>query len=92
MPSGFSACIASVRPVGSWSALTRWDPIEPISHQGSGWAPRKLPERLRATYRKHGGVRYLIADNLPAHKAHDIRQWAENNNVKMIFTRPTSAS
>jgi hypothetical protein len=35
-------------------------PIQLIPHQGSGWAPRTLPERLRATYGKHGVVRYLF--------------------------------
>ena len=34
-------------------------PIQLIPHQGSGWAPEKLPERLRANYAKTGGVRYL---------------------------------
>ena len=33
-------------------------PIQLIPHQGSGWAPVKRPERLRATYSK-GGARYL---------------------------------
>jgi Homeodomain-like domain len=31
-------------------------PIQLIPHQGSGWAQHKRPERLRATYSKHGGV------------------------------------
>ena len=35
-------------------------PIQLIPHHGSGWAPKKLPERLRATYSKKGGVRYLF--------------------------------
>ena len=35
-------------------------PIQLIPHHGSGWAPAKLPERLRATYSKKGGVRYLF--------------------------------
>jgi len=35
-------------------------PIQLIPHHGSGWAPAKLPERLRATYSKQGGVRYLF--------------------------------
>lgn len=34
-------------------------PIQLIPHQGSGWAPEKMPERLRATYNRKGGVRYL---------------------------------
>jgi transposase len=35
-------------------------PIGLIPHHGSGWAPAKLPERLRATYNKRNGVRYLF--------------------------------
>jgi hypothetical protein len=35
-------------------------PIQLIPHHGSGWAQVKRPERLRATYSKHGGVRYLF--------------------------------
>jgi len=34
-------------------------PIQLIPHHGSGWAPEAMPERLRATYNKRGGVRYL---------------------------------
>ena len=35
-------------------------PIQLIPHHGSGWAPQKLPERLRATYSKKMGVRYVF--------------------------------
>jgi len=35
-------------------------PIGLIPHHGSGWAPAKLPGRLRATYSKKDGVRYLF--------------------------------
>lgn len=44
-------------------------PIGLIPHQGSGWAPNKLPERLRATYPKKHGVRYLFG----AYDVHDDR-------------------
>jgi transposase len=109
-------------------------PIGLIAHHGSGWAPEKRPERLRATYSKPNGVRYLfgaydvhadrlhgrlrahknalevlafyrqirmrydrrqriylIADNLSTHKTPAIRQWANDNNVELVFT-PTYAS
>jgi transposase len=109
-------------------------PIQLIPHQGSGWAEQKRPERLRATYSKNGGVRYLfgaydvhadrlhgrlrphksarevlgfyrqiriryhrklriylIADNLSAHKTPEIREWANDSNVELVFT-PTYAS
>ena len=35
-------------------------PIQLIPHQGSGWAPVGRPERLRATYKRPHGVRYLF--------------------------------
>lgn len=35
-------------------------PIQLIPHQGSGWAPVARPERLRATYKRPHGVRYLF--------------------------------
>ncbi len=44
-------------------------PLQLIPHQGSGWAPSKLPERLRATYNKNGGTRYLYG----AYDVHDDR-------------------
>jgi len=34
---------------------------------------------------------YLIADNLSAHKTPEIRAWATENNVELVFT-PTYAS
>ena len=108
--------------------MTRWDDsADP--HQESGWAQQKRPERLRATYSKNGGVRYLfgaydvhsdrlhgrlrahksgqevlgfyrqirtrypakiriylIADNRSAHKTPDIRAWAQDNNLELVFT------
>jgi transposase len=109
-------------------------PIQLIPHHGTGWAPRRLPERLRATYKRRHGVRYLFAaydvhadrlhgrlrehknagevlaffkqirmrydaklriylvmDNLSTHKTEAIREWAESNNVELVFT-PTYAS
>jgi transposase len=44
-------------------------PIQLIPHHGSSWAPAKLPERLRATYSKKNGVRYLFG----AYDVHDDR-------------------
>lgn len=44
-------------------------PIQPIPHQGWGWAPEKLPERQRATFKKKGGIRYLYG----AYDVHDDR-------------------
>ena len=58
-------------------------PIQLIPHQGAGWAPVGRPERLRATYNRRGGTRYLfgaydvhadrLMGRLRAHKsAHDV--------------------
>jgi transposase len=58
-------------------------PIQLIPHQGAGWAPRRRPERVRATYNRRGGVRYLfgaydvhadrLIGRLRTHKsAHDV--------------------
>jgi transposase len=44
-------------------------PIQLIPHQGSGWAPEKLPERLRATFNRKGGTRHLYG----AYDVHDDR-------------------
>jgi transposase len=35
-------------------------PIQLIPHQGAGWAPAGRPERLRATYNRRAGTRYLF--------------------------------
>jgi transposase len=109
-------------------------PIQMIPHHGTGWATRKRPGRLRATYKRPHGVRYLFAaydvhadrlhgrlrehknagevlaffkqirmrydprlriylvmDNLSTNKTKEVREWAENNNVELVFT-PTYAS
>ena len=44
-------------------------PIQLIPHQGSGWAHEKLPERLRATFNRKEGTRYLYG----AYDVHDDR-------------------
>jgi hypothetical protein len=36
-------------------------PIQLIPHHGTAWAPQRLPRRLRATYKRRHGVRYLFA-------------------------------
>jgi hypothetical protein len=47
-------------PGGVAVCFDEMGPIQLIPHQGSGWAQRKRPERLRATYSKPGSVRYLF--------------------------------
>jgi len=43
--------------------VVSFDQMGPISlrpHQGAGWAPRGRPERLRATFNRRHGVRYVF--------------------------------
>jgi transposase len=47
-------------PKGVVVCFDEMGPIQLIPHQGSGWAPAGRPERLRATYSKPHGVRYLF--------------------------------
>jgi transposase len=45
------------------SVVISFDEMGPVSlrpHQGRGWAPRRRPERHRATYTRRSGVRYLV--------------------------------
>ncbi|MBY0398039.1 MAG: IS630 family transposase [Thermoleophilia bacterium] len=35
-------------------------PISLMPHQGAGWAPARRPQRLRATYTRRQGIRYLV--------------------------------
>ena len=59
-------------------------PIQRIPHHGSGWAPEKLPERLRATYSKKDGVRYLFgAYDVHADRLHG-RLRAHKNAVEVL--------
>jgi transposase len=44
-------------------AVISFDEMGPVSlcpHHGSGWSPRRRPERHRATYTRRSGVRYLV--------------------------------
>jgi transposase len=54
-------------------------PIQLIPHHGSGWAPARRPERLRATYSKPNGVRYLFgAYDVHADRLHGRLRAHEN--------------
>ena len=46
--------------------------------------------QIRMRYRPEIRI-YLIADNLSPHKTPDIRAWATENNIELVFT-PTYAS
>jgi transposase len=61
-------------------------PIQLIPHHGAGWAPRKLPERLRATYSKKGGVRYLFgAYDVHADRLHGRLRAHKNAGEVLAF-------
>jgi transposase len=59
-------------------------PIQLIPHHGSGWAIAKRPERLRATYSKGNGVRYLFgAYDVHSDRLHG-RLRAHKNAVEVL--------
>ena len=63
-------------------------PIQLIPHQGSGWAQKKRPERLRATYSKHGGVRYLFgAYDVHADRLHGRLRPHKSGHEVLAFYR-----
>jgi transposase len=56
-------CLALYRTPPNDGVVISFDEMGPISlrpHQGAGWAPRRRPERLRATFSRRQGIRYLI--------------------------------
>jgi transposase len=63
-------------------------PIQLIPHQGSGWAPRTRPERLRATYNRRGGTRYLFgAYDVHADRLHGRLRAHKNAGEVLAFFR-----
>lgn len=63
-------------------------PIQLIPHHGSGWAPRKRCERLRATYSKKGGVRYLFGSyDVHADRLHGRLRAHKNAGEVLAFYR-----
>jgi transposase len=63
-------------------------PIQLIPHQGSGWAAAKRPERLRATYSKKNGVRYLFgAYDVHADRLHGRLRAHKNAGEVLGFYR-----
>lgn len=61
-------------------------PIQLIPHHGSGWAQLKRPERLRATYSKRGGVRYLFgAYDVHADRLHGRLRAHKNAGEVLAF-------
>ena len=56
--------LALYREPPSDGVVISFDEMGPVSLrpiQGRGWAPQKRPERLRATYNRRSGIRYLVA-------------------------------
>ncbi len=67
-----------------WSDFDEMGLIQLIRHHGSGWAPVERPERLRATYAKRNGVRYLFgAFDVHADRLHG-RLRAHKNAVEVL--------
>jgi transposase len=63
-------------------------PIQMIPHHGSGWAPVKRPERLRATYKKDLGVRYLFGDyDVHADRLHGRLRAHKNSGEVLAYYR-----
>jgi transposase len=63
-------------------------PIQLIPHHGSGWAPEKRCERLRATYSKKDGVRYLFgAYDVHADRLHGRLRTHKNAGQVLGFYR-----
>ncbi len=63
-------------------------PIQRIPHQGSGWAPQKLAERLRATYKRPDGVRYLFgAYDVHSDRLHGRLREHKNSGEVLAFYR-----
>src|SRR3954451_15370405 len=63
-------------------------PIELIAHHGSGWAPEKRCERLRATYSKRNGVRYLFgAYDVHSDRLHGRLRAHKNAGEVLAFYR-----
>ena len=61
-------------------------PIQLIPHHGSGWATHKRPERLRATYSKPNGVRYLFgAYDVHADRLHGRLRGHKNAGEVLAF-------
>jgi transposase len=61
-------------------------PIGLIPHHGCGWASEKLPERLRATYSKKHGVRYLFgAYDVHADRLHGRLRAHKNAGEVLAF-------
>jgi transposase len=63
-------------------------PIQLIPHQGAGWAPVKRPERLRASYKRPHGVRYLFGDyDVHSDRLHGRLRVQKNSGEVLAYYR-----
>ena len=63
-------------------------PIQLIPHHGSGWAAHKRSERLRASYKRPHGVRYLFgAYDVHADRLHGRLRAHKNSEEVLAFYR-----
>jgi transposase len=63
-------------------------PIQLIPHHGSGWEQRKLPQRLRATFKRPHGVRYLFgAYDVHSDRLHGRLREHKNAGEVLAFFR-----
>jgi transposase len=59
-------------------------PIQLIPHHGAGWAPIRRPERLRATYNRKGGTRYLFGA-YDVHADHLMGRLRAHKNAREVL-------
>lgn len=75
-------------PDGVVVCFDEMGPIQLIPHHGTGWVPAKRPQRLRATYRKNKGVRYLFgAYDVHADRLHGRLRAHKNAGEVLAFYR-----
>ena len=73
-------------PGGVVVCFDEMGPIQLIPHHGSGWAARKRPGRLRATYKRPHGVRYLFsAYDMHADRLHGRLREHKNAGEVLAF-------
>lgn len=59
-------------------------PIQLIPRQGASWAPVGRPQRLRATYNRRGGVRYLFGA-YDVHADHFMGRLREHKSARDVL-------
>jgi len=82
-------CLYRAKPCdGVVVCFDEMGPIQLIPHHGSGWAASKRPERLRASYKRPDGVRYLFgAYDVHADRLHGRLRAHKNGEEVLAFYR-----